>query len=331
MRFRPGLLLALFLGFTSLSPLLASVEAQPRGSVPRIGVLSAVTPGRSAPRDDRLRQGLRELGYVEGQNITIEWRYAAGRAERFAEIAAEFARLNVDVILAANNPAVAAALKATKAIPIVMVFGLDPVGLGFVATLARPGGTVTGLSSYLPELIAKRLQFLKEVVPNTSHVAVLWDSNLTGMDKLLDESRAVAQGLGVHLQLFDVRMPSEFEGAFEAMTRQSMQALLSLGSSMHSVQRSRIAELARRSRLPSVCNFREYVDAGCLMSYAPSFTGLWRHSAVYVDKILKGAKPADLPVEQPTEFELAINLKTAKALGLTIPPSLLLRADHVIE
>lgn len=331
MRFRPGRLLAVVLSPTLLLTVVAVVEAQPRGSVHRIGVLSAVTPERSAPRDDLLRQGLRDLGYVEGQNVAIEWRYAAGKAERFAEIAGEFARLKVDVILAANNPAVAAALKATKTIPIVMVFGLDPVGRGFVANLARPGGSVTGFSSYLPELIAKRLQFLKEVVPNSSQVAVLWDSNLTGMEKLLEESQIAAKGLGVHLQLFDVRTPSEFDGAFYTMTRQGMRAVLSLGSSMHSVHRARIAELARTSRLPSMCNFSEYVDAGCLMSYAPSFGGLWRRSAVYVDKILRGANPADLPVEQPTEFELAINLKTAKALGLTIPASLLLRAEHIIE
>jgi ABC-type uncharacterized transport system substrate-binding protein len=311
-----------------LAPLTA--EAQP-GKVPRIGVLSAVTPEVSAPRDDRFREGLRNFGYVEGRNIAIEWRYAAGRAERFAEIAVEFARLKVDIIVAANNPAVSAALKATKTTPIVMVFGLDPVGREFVASLARPGGTVTGLSSYLPELIAKRLQFLKEVVPGTSQVAVLWDSNLTGMQKLLDESQAAAQALGVHLQLFDVRTPSEFDGAFEAMTRKGMRAVLSLGSSMHSVQRAQIAELARKNRLPSMCNFRDYVDAGCLMSYAPSFEGVWRRSAYFVDRILKGANPADLPVEQPTEFELAINLKTAKALGLTIPPLLLMRTDHVIE
>ena len=308
-----------------------ATTAQTVGSLPRIGVLSAVTREVSLPRDNALREGLRERGYFEGHNIAVEWRYADGRAERFSEIASELVRLKVDVILAANNPAVAAALKATKTTPIVMVFGLDPVGLGFVASLARPGGTVTGFSSYLPELVGKRLQFLKDLVPHASRVAVLWDPNLTGMQKLLNESQVAAQALGFQLHFFEVRAPGEFDGVFAAMTRQGMRAVLSLGSSMHSVHRGQIADLARKNRLPSMCNFRDYVDAGCLMSYAPSFGDLWRHSAVYIDKILKGAKPADLPVEQPPKFELVINLKTAAALGLTIPPLLLLQADEVIQ
>jgi putative ABC transport system substrate-binding protein len=313
----------------ALAPL--AVEPQQRGTVPRIGIISALTREAQLPLADAFHEGLHNLGYVEGRNIAIEWQYTDGRAERFAEVAAELVRLKVDVIVAANNPAVAAALAATKVTPIVMVLGLDPVGLGFIASLARPGGTVTGFSSYLPELIGKRLQFLREVAPNASRVAVLWDPNLTGMQKLLSESQVVAQALGVQLQLFEVRTPNEFDGAFAGMTRHGARAVLSLGSSMHHVQRARIAELALKNRLPSVCNLREFADAGCLMSYAPSFSDLWRSSAVYVDRILKGAKPSDLPVQQPTKFEFVINLKTAKALGITIPQSLLLRADELIQ
>jgi ABC-type uncharacterized transport system substrate-binding protein len=306
-------------------------EAQQRGNVPRIGIISALTREAQLPLSDAFREALQNLGYVEGRNIAIEWQYTDAKPERFAEAAAELVRLKVDVIVAANNPAVAAALTATKTTPVVMLLGLDPIRVGFITSLARPGGSVTGFSSLLREMVEKRLQLLKEVVPNASRMAVLWDPNLTGQKQLVSELPVAAQALSIQLQLVEARTPSEFEPAFAEMTRQGARALLSLGSGMHYIHRARIAELALKNRLPSICNLREFVDAGCLMSYGPSFPDLWRRSAVYVDKILKGAKPTDLPVEQPTKFELIINLKTAKALGLTIPQSLLLRADQVIE
>jgi putative ABC transport system substrate-binding protein len=212
-----------------------------------------------------------------------------------------------------------------------MLLGLDPVGVGFVRSLARPGGNVTGFSSYLPELVSKRLQSLKEIAPSVSRVAVLWDPNVPGIARLLSELQSVAHGVSVVLLFFDVRTPNEFDGAFAEMVRKGSHAVLSLGSGMHYNHRAKIAELALKHHLPSDCFLREYAESGCLMSFAPSFSDLWRRSAIYVDKILKGAKPADLPVQQPTKFEFVINLKTAKALALTIPQPLLVRADEIIQ
>jgi putative tryptophan/tyrosine transport system substrate-binding protein len=242
-------------------------------------------------------------------------------------------RLKVDVIVAPNNPAIMAAHRATGAIPIVMGYATDPVALGFVASLAQPGGNITGLSLQYPEIAGKRLQLFKETVPNLAPLAVLRDPTFPGFEDIARSTEIGAQTLGVQLRLLlaETRSPSDFDSAFAAMTREGASAVLVLGSNMQFIHRVRIAEYAVKSRLPAMCPSQEYVEAGCLMSYFPSFDDLLRRAAYFVDKILKGAKPGDLPVEQPRKFVLAINLKTAKALGLTIPPSLLLRADQVIE
>ena len=274
---------------------------------------------------------MRELGYVEGQNIVIEWRFAGGKTEQFPDLAAELVRLKVDVIVAPINPAIAAAQSATSAIPVVMVLASDPVGHGFVASLSRPGGNITGLTSQITELHAKLPQLLKEVVPNLSRVAVLWDPSEPGRR---DEARAAevgARALGVQPQLFEVRSPSDLDNAFAAMTRDGVGAVLVGPSTMITAHQARLAELAIKSRLPTMSVSRFNVEAGCLMSYSADILNLFQRTAYFVDRILKGAKPADLPVEQSTKFQLVINLKTAKALGLTIPHSLLLRADQVIE
>jgi putative ABC transport system substrate-binding protein len=305
----------------------AVAEVQRGVPVPRIGVLSASSP--QSPLSDALRQGLREVGYVEGQSIGIEWRTAIANTERFPKLAAELVRLNVAIIVASNSPAVDAARKATKTIPIVMVMVPDPVRLGFVASLARPGGNITGLTMEGPTL-GKRVELLREVVPALSRVAVLWDSSdRTSRDSAGDANRARA--VGVHVQNLEVRSLTDLQSAFAATSQEMAGAVGVRGSGFFFTHRTRIAELATERRLPSICATRDYVEAGCLMSYSTDVTDLHRRAAGYVDKILKGAKPADLPVEQPTKFELVINLKTAKALGLTLPPLLLLRADQVIE
>jgi len=247
-----------------------------------------------------------------------------GTGTKFAGSAAEIVRLRAEVIVAPNNPAIQAAQRATNTIPIVMVAATDPVDRGFVTSLARPGGNITGLTIQSTELVGKHLEFLKEAVPKVSRVAVLWDP---GEPSQRDQARA----LGLQLQLVEVRSPSDFDGAFALMRRDGIGAVLVLASTMQYVHRAQIAKLATKSRLPTICAFRESVVAGCLMSYLPNQRALFQRAATYVDKILKGAKPVDRPVEQPTKFELVINMKTAKALGLTISPSLLLRADQVIE
>jgi putative ABC transport system substrate-binding protein len=324
---RIGLAVVLALSLT-LAPVATGQQA---GKVPRLGIISGLTREAHAPFADALRDGLQSLGYVEGRNIVVEWQYADGRLERFAEIAAELVRVKVDLIVAENNPSVVAALTATKTTPIVMVLGIDPVDLGFVTSLARPGGTITGFSSQISELVGKRLQLFQETVPNLSRVAVLWDPTYPGMEKLLRGTEVAARALGLSLQAIEAPRPNDIEPAFATMTRRGATAVVVLGGAMQYVHRTRIADLARKQRLSSVCALREYVAAGCLMSYAPSFIDLWRHSATYVAKILKGATPENLPVQQPTKFEFVINLKTAKALGLTIPQSLLLRADEIIQ
>jgi putative ABC transport system substrate-binding protein len=240
-------------------------------------------------------------------------------------------RLNVDVIVASNNLAIEAARRATSTIPIVMAIALDPIQSGFVANLARPGGNITGLSILFPEVARKRVQFLKETVPSFSRIAVLWDPALTGIQSSVRETELAARALGARVQILEARSPGELDSAFATMTREGAQAVVIWGSELLQVHRTRIAELATRNRLPTMCPFREYVEAGCLMSYAPHVPDLFRRAAYFVDKILKGAKPADLPVEQPTKFELVVNLKTAKALGLRIPQSVLLQTDQVIE
>jgi putative ABC transport system substrate-binding protein len=308
-----------------------AARGQPPAKIPHIGVLATRSPEAPGPSAG-LEQGLRELGYTEGRNVTIAWRWARGDQKKFPELAAELVRLDVDVIVAANNAAVAAARRATRTIPVVMVLAEEPVASGFVESLRRPGGNVTGLSSQWADLFSKRLQLLREVAPHVSRVAVLWDPAFGTGSWLLTETKGAAPAaLGMRLQLMEIRQPSELEPSFATIARQGNGALLVQGSTMLMSQRTRLSELMLTGRLPGMCTLREYAEAGCLMSYGVDFTGTYRRAAGFVDKILKGAKPADLPVEQPTEFEFVVNLKTAKALGLTIPPSLLQRADQVIE
>ena len=312
------------------APLLA--EAQP-GKVFRIGIL-----GTSPPTDPAavhlwgvFLQRLRELGYVEGQNLTVERRFSEGKAERLPDLAADLVRLKVDIIVAAGGPGPPAAQSVTNTIPIVMTNQSDPVVSGLVASLARPGGNITGLSLLTPEIVGKQLQLLKEVIPRVSRVAVL--RNPTNKTHVLSwkEVEVAARSLRVQPQTFETRDSGEFDGAFAAMTRERASALLVLGDSLFFLHRTRIADLAAKQRLPTIFGQREHAEAGGLMAYGASLSDLFRQAATFVDKILKGAQPAELPVEQPTKFELVINLKTAKALGLTIPQSLLQRADEVIQ
>jgi putative tryptophan/tyrosine transport system substrate-binding protein len=314
-----------------LAPLAA--EAQPAAKVYRIGLLGSLPP--TAPGASRIWegffQGLQELGYVEGQNILIEGRFYGDRTERLPALAAELVRLKVDVIVAQGPPAPEAAQRATSTIPIVMTVHQDPVGSGLVASLARPGRNVTGLSVLTTELVGKRLQLLKEAVPGISRVAVLWDPTHPTAALQLREAEVAARSLKVQLQVLEARAPSDLAGAFSAMTNGRAGGLIFLGGLMFFVERTRIVELAAQSRLPAIYGSKENAEAGGLMAYGPNLRESYRRAATYVDKILKGAKPAELPVERPTKFELVINMKTAKALGLTIPQSVLQRADQVIE
>jgi putative tryptophan/tyrosine transport system substrate-binding protein len=300
-----------------------AVEGQQAGKVPRIGVLGALF--------DALRQGLREFGYVEGRNIAIEWRDAQGRQERYPEAAVELVRLKVDVIVAIGTPATLAAKNATSKIPIVMTLVADPVGAGLVASLARPGGNITGLTSISSELVGKQLELLKGAIPEVSRLAVLRNPGNQSHPLMLTQADAAGRAAGVQLQIMDARSPDELDASFSAMKGKRPGALLVLADAMFFEQRTRIADLAVKSRLPTMFQGKETVEAGGLMSYGVSVPDMVQRVASYVDQILKGANPADLPIEQPAKFELVINLKTAKALGLTIPPSLLLRADQVIE
>jgi putative ABC transport system substrate-binding protein len=312
------------------SPLAA--EAQPR-KVPRVGYLSpgsSSDPGRQR-RFEAFRQGLRELGYVEGQDIVIESRWAEGKYERYPALAADLVRLKVDVIVAVGGRASQDAQQATRTIPIVMSVTIDPLGTGLVASLARPGGNVTGLSLMASEVVGKQLELLKEVVPKVSRVALLWNPANPGSAPQLREAEASARVLGVRLQTLEARVPQEIDSAFAAMTKERAGALVVLTDAIFMNQRRQIAELAAERRLPAVYGVREHAEAGGLIVYSANFLDLERRAATYVDKILKGAKPSDLPVEQSTKFELVINLKTAKTLGLTIPRSLLQRADEVIQ
>jgi putative tryptophan/tyrosine transport system substrate-binding protein len=276
---------------------------------------------------------MRALGYVEGQHLVLEYRGAAGQYERFPALAAELVRLPVDVLLVPNTPAALAAKHATTTIPIVMVGISDPVGSGLVASLARPGGNITGLSVMRPELVGKHLEILREVLPTISRVAVLWNPANPVAALNVRATEVAAQALGVQLYLQEARGPDAFDRAFAAMTRAHAGALLVLGDPVFVQHRRRLAELAATSRLPTMYQIqcRAFVEAGGLLCYGPSLLDQWRRAATYVDKILKGAKPADLPVEQPTKFELIINLKTAEALGLTIPPTVLFQATEIIR
>ncbi len=324
-----ALLVTLALGILA-APL--TTDAEQAGKVARIGFLGARSASDTSPQLDAFRQRLRELGWVEGQNIVIESRYADGRYERFSDLAAELVRLKPDVIFAHATAAAQAAQRATTTIPIVFTAVGDPVGSGLVASLARPGGNITGLAFYAGlEIAGKQLHLLKEVVPKVSKVAVLWNSSNPASAGAVRETEVAARSLGVQLQLLQARSPNEFDSAFAAMTRGRAGALMVIVDPMFNLHRRRLADLAAKGRLPAMYGVADHVEAGGLLAYAPNFNDLFRRAATYVDKILKGTKPADLPVEQPTKFELVINLKTAKALGLTIPQSVLLRADEVIQ
>jgi putative tryptophan/tyrosine transport system substrate-binding protein len=305
---------------------------QPAASIARIGFLGNSSPTFASPLVEAFRHGLRERGWVEGQNLAIEYRWAEGSVERLPALAAELVHLHVDVIVTiGGTPASLAAKHATDTIPIVMAVGADPVGTGLVASLARPGGNITGLTLFVPELEGKRLELLKEAVPGLSRVAVLANPVNPATARALRATEVAAQALRIPLQLLEVRDPSEFESAFAAMAGAQTDALIVLPDPMLAAQRPRVVELAAQNRLPVMYAFREDAEAGGFMAYATNFPDLLRRAAGFVDKILKGAKPADLPVEQPMKFELVINLKTAKALGLTIPPTLLFQADEVIR
>jgi putative ABC transport system substrate-binding protein len=300
--------------------------------VPRIGYLRVTSASDRPPLLDAFRQGLRELGWVEGQNIVIDYRFAEGRLDRLPDLAAELVRLKVDLIVSLGTQGVTAAKNATETIPIVMIAVRDPVGAGLIASLAHPGGNVTGVSGYAGlETVAKQLELLKETVPKIRRVAILLNPTNAYHSLAVREVNVAAQTLGVQLQLLEARGPNEFDGAFAAMVKERVGALLVLSDVIFNSHASRLADLAARSRLPTAYAVRESVEAGGLMSYGPGFLELYRRSAAYVDKILKGAKPADLPVEQPTKFELVINLKAAKALGLEVPPLLIAQADELIE
>ena len=307
--------------------------AQQAAKVYRIGLLGGSPPNSPGGRRawEGFFQGMRELGYIEGQNILVEGRFYGDHTERLPALAAELVRLNVDVIVAGTAPAPEAAQRATSTIPIVMATHADPIGSGLVASLAKPGKNVTGVSTVGPELVGKRLQLLKEVIPGISRVAVLSNPTDTAQALLLRDAQGAARSLNMRLQVLEARAPSDFAGAFSAMTKERARGVIVLTSSMFYAERTRIAELAVRSRLPAIYSVKEYAEAGGLMAYGVNLGESFRRAATYVDRILKGARPADLPVEQPTTFELVINLKAAKALGLAIPQSLLARADEVIQ
>jgi putative tryptophan/tyrosine transport system substrate-binding protein len=322
-----ALLIILTLGLL-VAPLAA--EAQPPTHVHRIGYLLGTTREQE-PALEAFLEGMRALGYVEGQNLVIEYRGAAGQYERFPALTAELVRLPVDILMTGNTLAALAAKQATSTIPIVMVNIGDAVRTGLVASLAQPGGNITGMSIMNPEVVGKMLEILKDVLPTVSCVAILWNPASPGHALQVRAAEVAAQALGVKLLRVEASSPEAFDGAFAAMTRAHAGALLVLGEPMFSQHRSRLAELAAASHLPAIYRIREHVEDGGLMSYGPSLPDMWQRAATYVDKILKGAKPADLPVEQPMKFELVINLKTAEALGLTIPTSVLFQADKVIR
>ena len=323
-----------FLQTVSVSLLTAPLAAgaQQPGRVPRIGYLVGAAREQASHLVKAFENGLRDLGYVPGRDVMIEYRFADGKLERLPQLAQDLVRLKVDVIVTGSNTHVIAAKQATTTIPIVMVYVLDPVEAGLVANVSRPGGNVTGLSQDVgAEIPGKRLALLKELVPKLSRVAVLVNPGFPPALAALKAMEAPARTLGVTVVRFDARGPGDVEGVFAAVTRARSDALYVIGGPVQFNMRTQIAQLALRHRLPSISGIIEDVEAGGLMSYGASLSDQWRRAATYVDKILKGARPADLPIEQPTKFELAINLKTAKALRLTIPQSLLLQADQVIE
>jgi putative ABC transport system substrate-binding protein len=307
-------------------------DAQQPKKIAKIAYLAPSTTAAAAPLVEAFRQGLRELGYVEGKTFVLELRYGEAKAERLPEIARELVGLKVDVIVTATDVAIAAVKRETQTIPIVMANSTDPVGTGFVASLARPGRNVTGLSSISPELSGKRLELLKEVVPGLSRVAFLWNPDVRGAVLDYKETEGAASSLRLQLQSVEVVRAEDFDHAFSGITKERAQALMMPAANpVGFANRSQIASFAQKNRLPSIFSQREYVDAGGLMAYGPNTPDMHRRAATYVDKILKGAKPADLPVEQPKKFEFIVNLQTAKQIGLTIPPNVLVRADRVIK
>jgi putative ABC transport system substrate-binding protein len=314
-----------------LFALCSSAEAEQSKKVARIGYLSVLSPASDSARIEAFRQGLRQSGYTDGQNIAIESRYAEGKLNRLPDLAGELVRLKVDVIVVGGSTATRAAKNATTEIPIVMAHGSDPVELGYVTSLARPGGNITGLTHLAPELGGKRLELLKEIIPRLSLVAVLTDPGTGGHGPQIKELEIAAPVLGLQLRPVKARTPSELESAFSEMTAGRAQALIVLQQPTLDRLRAQIVDLVTKNRLPAMYPNSEYVETGGLMSYAADIVAMFRRAAVYVDKILKGTKPADLPVEQPTKFEFIINLKAAKQIGLTIPPNVLARADRVIR
>jgi putative tryptophan/tyrosine transport system substrate-binding protein len=306
-------------------------DAQQPKKVPRIGYLTSNTSYAELPRLDAFRQGLRDLGHIEGQNIVIEHRHAEGKFDRLPGFAAELVGLKVDVLVGVTTNAVVAAKNATRTIPIVFIGVSDPVAAEFVDSLARPGGNLTGFTNIAPVLSGKRLELLKETVPKLSRVAVLWDPQSPGSVPQWKESELAATELGLRLYSMEVSSADKYEGAFTEATKARSDALAVTLNPVANSNQKQIADLATKNRLPTICARGDFVDNGCLMSYGPSYVAEGRDAARYVDKILKGAKPADLPVEQPMKFEFIINLKTAKQIGLTIPPNVLARADKVIK
>jgi putative ABC transport system substrate-binding protein len=307
------------------------VQAQQSKKVPVIGYLTLGSPSPSVPNQEAFRDGLRQLGYIEEQNIHVEYRYGRGKVERLPELAAELVGLKPDVIVAANTQSIDAVRRATKTIPIVFPVTFDPVASGFVASLAHPGGNLTGLTTLNQEVAGKRVDLLKEVIPRLSRIAVLWNPTNSASVFALKETEAAAKRLGMRMQTVEIRSADELDGAFRAVTKEQAGALIVMPDNLFSNLPERIADLAIKNRLPTMSGNIESVTAGSLMYYGANLADLFRRAAVYVDKILKGAKPADLPVEQPTKFELVINLKTAKQIGVTIPPNVLARADRVIK
>jgi putative tryptophan/tyrosine transport system substrate-binding protein len=317
-------IIALLIGLA----LASLAEAQQPKKIPRVGFLGGAS-GEANLRD--LRRGLRELGYVEGKNIIIEYRVSKGEFDRFHALAAELVRLKVDVIVTQGTPAAAAAKNATSTIPIIMSGGTDPVATGLVQSLARPGGNITGVTIMNEELAGKRLELLKETSPKVSRLGVLWNSTNPGTAVVFKQTQAAAQELSLSLQSLEVKTVNDLQGAFDAATRRGVNGLVLLAAAPIASHLKLVADLAVKNRLPSTYDRSEFVDAGGLMSYGPNVPNISRRAATYVDKVLKGANPGDLPVERPTKFEFVINLKTAKQIGLTIPQSVLFRADRVIK
>jgi putative ABC transport system substrate-binding protein len=327
----PATLLFYILAAVILTPF-APALAQQAAKLPRIGYLSPSSPSISAPAREAFQQGLRGLGYVEGKNILIEYRYAEGRLERLEELAEELVRLKVDVIVVANAAGARATKKSTTMIPIVMANAGDPIGSGLVASLARPGGNVTGLANYSPELLGKRLELLKEVVPRVSRFAFITNADNGADRSMFKDAHVAAKALAVQFHLVEVKAPNpDFDGAFRIIAKERGGGFITGSGTLLNFHRKRILRLAEQARMPGIYSQVTWMDDGGLMYYGANAYDLNRRAATYVDKILKGAKPADLPVEQPTKFELVINLKTAKQIGLTIPPNVLARADKVIK